>query len=345
MIQHFGTMPDGREVVRVPLRCGKISAEIVSYGASLGKLCVPGRDGQSVDVVLGFDTCENLLAHTAHYGAVVGRFANRIAGGSFLLCGKRCEVSRNRGANHLHGGATGFSHQLWSVSEHSDSSVTLTLTSPDGHEGYPGTMTAWVTYTLTEDALRLDYRAVSDADTLCNLTNHAYFNLDGHDSGSVENQTVQLFADAYTPADKDSIPTGELAPVDGTPLDLRQPTRLGSHWDDDFDQLRWAGGYDQNFVIRGADGTLRPAAEARAARTGVVLRVETDLPGVQLYTGNGIKDTTPPGKGGVRYARRCAFCLETQLFPDAPNHANFPSAVLRAGETFRSSTVFRFGTF
>ena len=341
MVQHFGSMPDGSEVVRVPLKNGALSAEIVSYGASIERLCVPGRDGGTVDVVLGFDTCENLLQHSGHFGAAVGRFANRIGGASFELNGVRYTLNANKGANHLHGGPTGFSHRNWTVTDSSENSVTLSITSPDGQEGYPGTLTAWITYTLTEDALRLDYRAVSDKDTICNLTNHAYFNLDGHASGSVEDQTVQLFADAYTPTDSGSIPTGEIAPVAGTPLALREPTRLGAHWDDDFEQLRLAGGYDQNFIVNGGTGTLRIAAEARAAKTGVVLRVETDQPGIQLYSGNGIHDA-PAGKGGAVYGKRHAFCLETQGFPDAPHHDNFPSAVLRAGEEFRTTTVFRF---
>lgn len=341
MVQHFGFMPDGSEVVCMPLKNGTLSAEIVSYGASIARLCVPGKGGENVDVVLGFDTCKNLLAHSGHFGAAVGRFANRIGGASFDLNGVHYALNANKGVNHLHGGPTGFSHRNWTVTDSSENAVTLSIISPDGQEGYPGTLTARVTYTLTEDALRIDYRAVSDKDTLCNLTNHAYFNLDGHASGSVANQMVQLFADTYTPTDAGSIPTGEIAPVAGTPLDLRRPTRLGAHWDDAFDQLRLAGGYDQNFVVNGTAGTLRPAAEARAVKTGIVMRVETDRPGIQLYSGNGIHDT-PTGKGGAVYGKRHAFCLETQGFPDAPHHPNFPSAVLKAGEEFRSTTVYRF---
>lgn len=343
MAKSFGKTPDGAEVVAVSLGSGKLSCEIISFGASIRALTVPDRDGNGVDIVLGFDACADYLAHTAHFGAVVGRCANRIGSASFDLNGVRYPLCANQGANHLHGGPTGFSRQVWTLEDASEDAVTFSLVSPDGHEGYPGTLKASATYTLTDDALRIDYRAVSDRDTICNLTNHAYFNLNGHAGGGVENQTVQIFSDAYTPTDKDSIPTGEIAPVAGTPLDLRAPQRIGAHIDDDFDQLRRSGGYDQNFVIDGEAGTLRPAAVAHAAESGITMRVETDRPGVQLYTGNGLGDT-PPGKGGARYGRRSAFCLETQLFPDAPHHAGFPSAVLRAGEEWRSTTIYRFSS-
>ena len=344
MAELFGTLPDGREVYRVFLRCGEMCCELLTYGAALRTLTVPDREGKHIDVVLGYDRAEDYASRdNPYFGAVVGRFANRIGGSAFDLGGVHYALPANEGENHLHGGPDGFGWRLWTVESESENAARLSLTSPDGDAGYPGTLKAEVTYTLTSDALRLDYQAVSDKDTLCNLTNHAYFNLAGHDSGGIEKQTIRLFADAYTPTDAGSIPTGKIADVAGTPMDLREAVPIGAHIDEDFEQLRFAGGYDHNFVLRGEAGTLRPAAEAYCAESGVCLTVETTLPGIQFYAGNYL-GKSPAGKGGARYARRQGFCLETQVFPDAPHHDNFPTAVLRAGDTYRSTTVFRFHT-
>ena len=344
MAERFGTLPDGREVYRVFLRCGEMSCEVITYGAALRSLTVPAREGRSIDVVLGYDRAEDYASgDNPYFGAVVGRFDNRIGGSAFDLGDMHYALPANEGENHLHGGPDGFGQRIWTVESESENAVTLSLISPDGDAGYPGTLKAEVTYTLTSDALRLDYQAVSDKDTLCNLTNHAYFNLAGHDSGGIEKQTIRLFADAYTPTDAGSIPTGKIADVAGTPMDLRKALPIGAHIDDDIEQLRFAGGYDHNCVLRGEAGTLRPAAEAYCAGSGVCLTVETTLPGIQFYAGNGL-GSTPAGKGGARYLRRQGFCLETQVFPDAPHHDNFPTALLRAGDTYRTVTVFRFYT-
>ena len=338
----FGTMRDGTPVHLLSLRCGAMQCEIITFGAALRSLTVPDRDGNSVDVLLGFDHLEDYVERNAHLGAVVGRFANRIGGAEFELNGVRYPLCPNdHEVNHLHGGPGGFGRQVWTVDALAEDSATLSLYSPDGQAGYPGAMKVTVTYTLTADALRLSYRAESSKDTLCNLTNHAYFNLAGHGNGLITNQTIRLFSDAYTPTDPLSIPTGEIADVTGTPMDLREPTVIGAHIDDDFQQLQWAGGYDHNFVVRGTPGTLRPAAEVHSDATGITMTAETDQPAIQFYAGNYLGNTAP-GKGGVAYPRRAGFCLETQVYPDAPHHPNFPSALLRAGEEYRHETVYRF---
>lgn len=338
----FGTMPDGTAVEELTLRDAGCTCRVLTYGGAVRALTVPGQDGP-VDVVLGFDTLEDYRRQDKYLGALVGRFANRIGGASFALEGKTYALARNDGVNHLHGGNTGFDKKVWTVEELGENSVTLSLTSPDGEENYPGTLRAAVTYTLKDAALRIDYRAQTDRTTVCNLTNHTYFNLSGHDSGPVTDQLIQVLADRYTPTVPGSIPTGELAPVDGTPMDLRRPVPIGAHIDEPFEQLQMAGGYDHNWAVNGWDGTLRTIARARSPRTGITLEVDSTLPGVQFYAGNYL-DGCPAGKGGAVYARRRGFCLETQYFPDSPNQPGFPSCVLRPGETYQAVTVYRFGT-
>lgn len=337
----FGVLPDGRTVEELTFCGGGLTASVLTWGGVLRTLYVPARDGSKVDVVLGMDTVEDYLKQDKYLGALIGRYANRIGGASFDLGGKIYPLAANDGPNSLHGGPGGFDHQLWTVEAHTEDSVTLTLESPDGQEGYPGNLKVRVVYLLNDGGLHIYYEATTDADTICNLTNHSYFNLNGHGSGPVTGQEIQLFADHYTPTLPGSIPNGEIAPVDGTPMDLRVPQPMGLHADDDFAQLKMAGGYDHNWVINGHDGTLRPAARAVAHESGIVMETLTTLPGVQFYGGNYL-DNCPLGKGGAPYARRWGFCLETQFFPDSPNHANFPSAELKAGETYRSETVYRF---
>ncbi len=338
----FGLMPDGTAVEQYTLTAGALSCDIITFGGSLRALRVPDRAGRSVDVLLGFDTLASYLTHGKSFGALVGRYANRIGGARFTLNGTDYPlVANDHGVNHLHGGGLGFNRRLWKTESASDAALTLSLFSPDGEEGYPGNLWVRVTYTLTEEGLTIGYEARSDKDTVCNLTNHAYFNLSGHDSGPVLDQTIQLLADRYTPTDALSIPTGELAPVEGTPMDLREPTPIGAHIDENFIQLRQAGGYDHNWVPNGESGALRPIARAASAASGISMEVLSTLPGVQFYTGNYL-DGCPAGKGGAAYGRRWGFCLETQFFPDSPNHENFPSCVLKAGETFTSGTSFRF---
>ncbi|WP_300412974.1 aldose epimerase family protein [uncultured Oscillibacter sp.] len=338
----FGVMPDGTAVELYVLTAGALSCNVITFGGSLQSLRVPDRTGRPVDVLLGFDALEPYRTHGKSLGALVGRYANRIGGARFTLDGQTCQLAaNNNGVNHLHGGLVGFNQRVWTVEEAAEDRLTLSLFSPDGEEGYPGDLTVRVTYALTEEGLTIRYRAECGRSTVCNLTNHAYFNLSGHDSGPVLDQVIQLLADFYTPTDPLSIPTGEIAPVEGTPMDLRTPAPIGARIGEDFPQLLQAGGYDHNWIPNGRPGTLRPIARAFSETTGISMEVLSTLPGVQFYTGNYL-DGCPAGKGGAPYANRWGFCLETQFYPDSPNHENFPSCVLRPGEVFDHTAAFRF---
>lgn len=337
----FGRMPDGTDVELLELRSGPLACHIITYGGALQALTVPDREGRAVDVLLGFDTLEDYLSQDKYLGAIIGRYANRIGGARFALNGKEYRLAANDGANHLHGGARGFDKRVWKVDSLTGNAAALLLVSGDGEEGYPGQLRVRVTYTLTDKALEIEYQARSDRDTLCSLTSHAYFNLSGHQSGPVEGQYIQIPARFYTPTGEGSIPTGEIAPVEGTPMDLRKGRRIGKSIDGDFPQLRLAGGYDHNWVLPGSAGQLRACARAWSVETGIAMDVLTTRPGVQFYSGNYL-DGCPAGKGGAPYGKRWGFCLETQAFPDAPNCAHFPSAALRRGESYRSRTIYRF---
>lgn len=337
----FATMADGSLVEELILTAGALRCSILTYGGTIRSLIVPDRDGNPVDVVLGFDTLEDYQTQTCYIGALVGRCCNRIAGGKFTLNGVEYDLAVNNGPNHLHGGLVGFDKQIWTVEAQTDNQVVLSLVSPHGQENYPGTLTVTVTYTLTPEGLSIAYRATTDADTLCNLTNHCYFNLSGHDSGVAGEQTISIAAQQYTPTDATSIPTGEIASVEGTPMDLRTPQVLGEHWDDDFVQLTQAAGYDHNWVLDGQPGQLRRVAVAHSPATGITMEVHTTTPGMQFYTGNFL-DGCPAGKGGAPYANRWAYALETQNFPDAIHHDNFPSPVLKPGEVYQEETVYKF---
>lgn len=339
-ITSFGTLPGGDETQCVALSGGGLEAEVLTYGGALRSLRVPSRRGP-LDVALGFDSLEAYRAQTGFCGAIVGRCANRIGGARFTLGGREYLLPNNDGENHLHGGPAAFDKRIWTIEDVSDSRLVLSLVSADGDAGYPGRLDVRVTYTLADGALAIDYRAVSDADTVCNLTSHAYFNLSGHGSGPVSAQRVSIFGDAYTPTDAALIPTGAIEPVEGTPMDLRAGVVIGEGADVPFEALRLAGGFDQNWAVSGKAGTLRPAARAVSDETGVCMDVLTTQPGVQFYSGNGM-DGFPRGKGGAPYARRWGFCLETQAFPDAVNHPNFPSPVLKKGAEYHHRTVFRF---
>ncbi len=339
----FGTTQLGETVERVHLEKGQISCEILTWGATLQSLIVPDREGRAVDVVLGYDTMEEYEIQDGYLGAVVGRCANRIAKGRFVLGGKEYSLAVNNGPNHLHGGLRGFSHRLWRVEQMAQDQVVLCLDSPDGEEGYPGCLKVKVTYTVMHRGLEIRYEAVSDQDTLCNLTNHSYFNLSGQGSGPVLEQEIMLYAARYTPTDETSIPTGEIASVTGTPMDLRNWTAIGAHVNDPFPQLQQARGYDHNYVIDGPVGLLRPAARSRSARTGIVLDVKTTLPGVQLYTANFLEEGRK-GKEDTQYGPRHAFCLETQFFPDSANHPDFPCVILPGKMPYDHRTQFLFST-
>ena len=327
----FGHMPDGAAVEEITLTDGAMSCGILTYGGALRTLTVPDRAGRPVDVVLGFDTLEAYCTQDKYLGALIGRYANRIGGGRFTLEGQKYSLRTNDGASHLHGGPAGFDKQVWQIKGQTSSSVTLSLFSPDGQEGYPGSMEVTVIYTLRDRALEIGYQARSSKTTLCNLTNHAYFNLSGHGSGTIDRQHIQLLADRYTPVDPGLIPTGAIDPVEGTAMDLRNFQPIGVRE------------YDHNWAINGWDGTLRPAARAWSPDTGILMEVFTTLPGIQFYTGNFL-DGCPDGKGGVPYGKHGAFCLETQCYPDSPNHPDFPSAVLAVGKVYESRTVYRFET-
>lgn len=340
----FGTLPDGTRVDVFTLKnANGVEVRIMTYGATITSIRVPDRNGKFDDVVTGFDTLDGFVTRGRFFGVIAGRYANRIANARFTLDGKTYQLAANNGKNHLHGGLRGFDKVVWkaaSFERDGASGVKLTYVSPDGEEGYPGTLTATVTYTLTpQNELTLDYEATTDKATPVNLTNHAYFNLAGDGRGDILQHLLTINADRYTPTDDTQIPTGELAPVAGTPFDFRKPTAVGARIDADHEQIRRGKGYDHNFVLNGTG--LRHAARLVDPASGRTLDVSTTEPGVQLYSGNNLDGAV--GKGGHVYGRRSALCLETQHFPDSPNHANFPSTILRPGERFQSKTVFAFG--
>lgn len=340
----WGQTASGQPVSLHTLRNGQgMEARITTYGGILVSLTAPDREGRYEDVVLGFDSFTPYEKENPFFGCITGRYANRIARGKFTLDGREYVLARNNGPNHLHGGRVGFDKKVWSARPFrrgSGTGLELTYTSPDGEEGYPGTLQCTVTYLLTKDnSLEIEYRATTDKPTVVNLTNHSYFNLAGAGpgSGSILNHELSLNADAYTPTDDTLIPTGEIAPVAGTPLDFATAQTIGSRIQADFKPLKQGKGYDHNYVINGTG--LRPAARAKDPSSGRVLAVLTTAPGVQLYTGNHLGVT---GKGGQRYGARHGFCLETQHYPDSPNQPSFPSAVLRPGDTYQHTCIYKF---
>ncbi len=344
--QAFGKTESGQPVRQYTLANNSgVEADVLDYGGLIRTLTAPDRDGQPGDVVLGFDTLDEYLAGHPYFGVLVGRFANRIRGASFELDGVRYQLARNLGDDHLHGGEGGFDKVVWQAQPfQNEQAVGLRLShhSPDGEDHYPGALDTEVTLSLDDDnALRLDYHATCDAPTIVNLTNHSYFNLAGR--GTILDHVAMIDADAFTPMDSTLIPTGELRDVTGTPFDFRQPTAIGARIDADDEQVRFGGGYDHNFVLNGAPGTLRLVARVIEAASGRVLEVLTTQPGVQFYTGN-LMEASSAGKGGQIYPHHGGFCLETQHFPNAPNQPNFPSVVLRPGEAYSETTVFRFST-
>ena len=344
----FGTLEDGRHVNLFTLtNASGAEVKIIDYGAIVVSLKVPDRAGTLRDVVLGYDDLAGYVKDKVFLGATVGRYANRIAAGKFTLDGKTYQLDLNDGPNHLHGGAGGFYKKLWKaklVKGKDGPGVALTYLSPDGEDGYPGKVTLTVTYTLTrDDALRVDYRGTTDKPTILNPTHHSYFNLSGDPSQTILDEELTIDADQTTPVGAGLIPTGTLADVKGTPLDFRQPARIGARIEAADPQMVLGKGYDHNWVLRGARGRLRQAAEVYDARSGIVMQVLTDQPGLQFYSGNFL-DGTIRGKGGVAYGRRGALCLEAQTFPDAPNHPAFPSATLRPGQRYTQTTIYRFST-
>lgn len=319
-------------------------ATITTYGARVVTLKMPDKAGKFDDIVLGFDNLDGYLQTPPppYFGATIGRYGNRIAGGKFKLDGKTYTLAKNNGANSLHGGKIGFDKVTWAAKPGNGASVAMTYVSKDGGEGYPGNLTATVTYTLTDNnELQIEYSATTDKDTVVNLTNHSYFNLAGQGEGDILGHVVMIDADRFTPVDKGLIPTGELKPVDGTPFDFRKPTPIGDRIDAQDPQIALGPGYDHNFVLNHAGSSLALAARVTEPKTGRVMEVLTTEPGLQFYTSNFL-DGTLKGVGGKVYPRRSAFCMETQHFPDSPNHPSFPSTMLKPGETYHSETVYRF---
>lgn len=346
----FGMLSSGRQANVYTLRgSGGITADITDFGATLVRLSVPDRNGKFADVVLGFDSVAGYTQPGPYFGATIGRCGNRIAHGRFVLDGKHYTLATNNTPGgipcHLHGGPGGFDKVLWepvSPAQPDGSRLQLRYRSRDGEEGYPGTLEAEVTYTLTGDAaVRIDYEATTDRATVVNLTNHSYFNLSGEGDRSILNHVLTLNGSRFTPVNAGLIPTGELAPVADTPFDFTAPHTIGERIEKPNEQLRFAGGYDHNFVLDRADGQLAIAATVLEPLSGRELEVLTTEPGVQFYSGNFL-DGSLLGKNGHAYERRSGFCLETQHFPDSPNQPSFPSVVLRPGQTYRSTTVYRF---
>lgn len=318
----FGNLPDGRSVHSVTISDGTISAEILDYGATLRSLFVPDRNGRMTDVVLGYDSVTDYVERSGRMGATIGRFANRISYSRFTLDGKEFKLSANNGRNHIHGGKIGFDRRIWDILETKEDSVTFGLVSEDGEEGYPGRLEVSVKYSVHENSLTIDYHAVSDRDTICNLTNHAYFNLASE--GTVNDHHVVLFSNSYLEMGSENIPTGKILPVNGTAHDLRKPSILNDRRFDDCYILSKQGNF----------------AEVYCERSGIMMTVSTDMPAVQFYTADNLKDCR--GKNGASYVRRSGLCLETEFCPDSPNRPEFPSCVLRVNQTYRHGTTYSF---
>jgi aldose 1-epimerase len=321
-----------------------VEVRILSYGGIITSLRVPDKRGALASVVLGFDTLADYETRSPYFGGIIGRYGNRIGAGKFTLDGKVYQVPLNDGSNSLHGGAKGFDKRVWGVEvNEADLSVRLSYLSPDGEEGYPGNLSVTVTYTLTEaNELRIDYGATTDAPTIVNLTNHSYFNLAGNGAGSIYDHLLTLNADHYTPVGEGLIPTGKIASVDGTPFDFRTTTPIGARIRSSHEQMVLGRGYDHNFVLNRHDHKgLEFAARVVEPVSGGVLEVLTTEPGIQFYSGNFI-DGTLVGSSGGTYRQGDGLCLETQHFPDSPNHPDFPSTILRPGEQYQSTTIYRF---
>jgi aldose 1-epimerase len=336
----FGQTADGTAIESYTIYNSQgASAKLITYGATVAELHVPDKNGKMGDVVLGFDNIEGYLGQHPHFGGAIGRYGNRIAKGKFTLDGKEYQLAINNPPNSLHGGPTGFDRRVWKgepLEVKDGAAVRFTYLSKDGEENFPGNLTASVTYTLTNtNEFKLEYSAEADKDTIVNLTNHSYFNLAG--SGDVLKQVLYLNADKYTPVDSTLIPTGEIASVENTPLDFRKQTAIGAH----IGEIKDIGGYDHNYVVNGVAGTLRIAARVTEPTSGRQMEVWTTEPGVQFYSAIGLNGSIT-GKGGIAYPKYGALCLETQHYPDSPNHPNFPSTVLKPGTKLHSETIYKF---
>jgi aldose 1-epimerase len=339
----FGKLPDGSVAYIFTLaNRNHLEARITNYGGRIVSLSVPDRGGKFADVVLGFDSLPEYLSDGTFFGALVGRYANRIGGAHFTLDGIQYKLEKNSDENSLHGGSQGFDKKLWVPRLLTDGGLELTYHSKDGEEGFPGNLTATVVYHLTDaNEIRIDYHAATDKDTIVNLTNHSYFNLKGAGSGDILSHVLTMHASRFTPVDGGLIPTGELRSVAGTPLDFRTPVPIGGRIRQNDEQLKRGNGYDHNYALDRQGSGPRLAARVEEPESGRVLEVYTTEPGIQFYTGNFL-DGTVRGKGGKVYTNRGGFCLETQHFPDSPNKPGFPSVVLHPGQQFAETTIFRF---
>jgi len=343
----FGKLPDGREVHQYTLenRSG-VAAQIIDYGAAVTSLRIPDRNGKMADVVLGYDSLQGYIDGTTYFGAIVGRYGNRIGKGRFQLDGREYQLTINDGENHLHGGKTGFNKVLWDAKpgNSEEASLRLQYVSKDGEEGYPGTVTLKVTYTLTDkNELRIDYEGTTDKPTILNPTQHSYFNLSGSPENTILGHLLMIDADGITPVDKGLIPTGQIQSVANTPMDFRTPMAIGAHIGDENEQLAFAKGYDHNWVLKGSPGKVRRVAELYDAGSGRIMTVYTDQPGLQFYSGNFL-DGSAKGKNGISYKQRSGLCLEAQAFPDTPNKPEFGSVTLRPGQTYHQTTLYQFST-
>jgi aldose 1-epimerase len=344
--EKFGKTPSGETIYLYTLvNSSNTKVRIMNYGAIVQSLFVADRNKKFDDIVLGFDSLDQYIKPNPYFGAIVGRYGNRINKAKFTLDGKTYQLSPNEGLNQLHGGFEGFNRKIWKAEEIKSKlgpAVKLTYYSAYLEEGYPGNLQISITYTLTNDnELRIDYNAVTDQATVLNPTHHSYFNLSGSFNNTILNETLWIDADKFTPANSESIPTGELADVANTPMDFRKPFKIGDRIDNDFIQLKYAKGYDHNWVLNNFNGSVRKVATVYDPASGRFMEVLTDQPGVQFYTGNFL-DGTLVGKGGIPCRLRSALCLETQHFPDSPNHENFPSTVLRPGKVYTQTTIYRF---
>ena len=345
----FGALPDGRSVFEFTLRNSSgMTVKLLDYGATVKEIHVADKNGKFADVVAGYDSIDSYLGADGYQGAVIGRIGNRICKGKFVLDGKEYNLFINNGPNHLHGGKEGFNAKLWSteIVDENEPCVVFKYTSPDGEEGYPGELSVSVKYTLTDDnALAINYVAMTDKKTIVNLTNHSYFNLGGYDSGSIYSHILSIDSPYYLPTDENLIPTGEIRSVDGTPFDFTEPKEIGKDIDADCEDLRIAGGYDHCFYFGDdTDSSIRKRAELYEPNSGRLMEMFTNQPGVQIYTGNFVNNPDFPFKAGVAQKKQTLVCLETQKMPDSINHDNFTSVVLDAGEKYDYTTIFKFST-
>ena len=345
-MEHWGEVQGEQVYLYTVQNDSGAEMKVTNYGGRITALKVPDEDGNMVDVVLGLDSLEGYLNNPNNFGAAIGRYGNRIADGQFTLDGKTYHIAQNNGNNHLHGGFMGFDQRVWTikaVEENDEVTLVLNYLSKDGEEGFPGNLDIEMRYTLTEDnALKIDYKAVTDKATVCNLTNHSYFNLNGSNDTVLDHE-LMINADTYTPIDDEWIPTGAIAELEGTPMDFSQPTAIGKRINNDFVQLENGAGYDHNYVLNTNGNLEQVAASVYSPDTGIFMEVYTTEPGVQLYTGNFL-DGSITGKNGKTYKKHYAVCLESQHFPDSPNVEYFPSTVLRPGEVYETTTIYDFST-